>query len=59
MHTRPIPWQLVIAEADECWKAGEHGNPVEGSHLQEKCPCNRTKSNSYPLGDYEVWHDES
>ena len=59
MHTGPVPGHLVVVEVDEYWQASGHGNPAEDSHLQEKCPCNRTKSDSNPLGDNEVWCEEN
>ena len=59
MRTRPVPWHLVIAEADVYWRDDEHGKPADDSHLQERCPCNRTKFDSTPLGDCEVWREEN
>ena len=31
---RPIPGHLDAVAVDEYWRAGEHGNPAKGSHLQ-------------------------
>ena len=51
-------YHLSVAASDGYWKAGDHESLGGGSHLQEKCLCNKTKSGSIPLGGCAVWHEE-
>ena len=57
-HMRPVPRHLDVAAVDECWKAGGHDNPAEGSRLQGKCLYSRTKFGSTLWGDCAAWHEE-
>ena len=57
MRTRPVPWHLVVVEADEYWQAGGHGNPAKDFLELETYLGNKTKSDSSPWGDYDAWRE--
>jgi len=53
-----VQQRLAYPAAGDLIQGTEHGSQAEGSRQPEKCPGNRTTSDSNPLDDSAVQHKE-